>query len=73
MTAEGYARAPGRVGVCPSTSGPGATSLVTPIADAWMDSSVLVRSKELAERAFLNRLGAAAPVLWADRASCRGT
>src|SRR5688500_12482789 len=32
--AEGYARATGRVGVCVATSGPGATNLVTPIADA---------------------------------------
>src|SRR5258705_8139580 len=40
--AEGYARASGRVGVCVATSGPGATNLVTPIADAWMDSTPLV-------------------------------
>jgi acetolactate synthase-1/2/3 large subunit len=40
--AQGYARASGRVGVCIATSGPGATNLVTPIADAWMDSSPLV-------------------------------
>jgi acetolactate synthase-1/2/3 large subunit len=40
--AEGYARASGRVGVCIATSGPGATNLVTPIADAWMDSSPMV-------------------------------
>jgi acetolactate synthase-1/2/3 large subunit len=40
--AEGYARASGRVGVCVGTSGPGATNLVTPIADAWMDSTPLV-------------------------------
>jgi acetolactate synthase I/II/III large subunit len=40
--AEGYARATGRVGVCIATSGPGATNLVTPIADAWMDSTPLV-------------------------------
>jgi acetolactate synthase-1/2/3 large subunit len=40
--AEGYARATGRVGVCVGTSGPGATNLVTPIADAWMDSTPLV-------------------------------
>jgi acetolactate synthase-1/2/3 large subunit len=40
--AEGYARASGRVGVCVATSGPGATNLVTPIADAWMDSSPIV-------------------------------
>ena len=40
--AEGYARATGRVGVALATSGPGATNLVTPIADAWMDSTPLV-------------------------------
>ena len=37
--AEGYARATGRVGVALATSGPGATNLVTPIADAHMDST----------------------------------
>jgi acetolactate synthase-1/2/3 large subunit len=40
--AEGYARASGRPGVALATSGPGATNLVTPIADAWMDSTPLV-------------------------------
>jgi len=40
--AEGYARASGRAGVCVATSGPGATNLVTPIANAWMDSTPLV-------------------------------
>ena len=40
--AEGYARATGQVGVCIGTSGPGATNLVTPIADAWMDGTPLV-------------------------------
>ncbi len=40
--AEGYARVSGRVGVAFATSGPGATNLVTPIADAWMDSTPLV-------------------------------
>jgi acetolactate synthase I/II/III large subunit len=40
--AEGYARATGRVGVCVATSGPGATNLVTPIADAMMDSTPMV-------------------------------
>lgn len=40
--AEGYARASGKVGVCVATSGPGATNLVTPITDAWMDSTPLV-------------------------------
>ena len=40
--AEGYARASGKPGVAMATSGPGATNLVTPIADAWMDSTPLV-------------------------------
>jgi acetolactate synthase-1/2/3 large subunit len=40
--AEGYARATGRVGVCFATSGPGATNLVTPLADAMMDSTPVV-------------------------------
>src|ERR1700694_4831219 len=40
--AEGYAHAIGRVGVCMGTSGPGSTNLVTPIADAYMDSVPLV-------------------------------
>src|SRR3982750_1434239 len=40
--ATGYAQATGRVGVCMATSGPGATNLVTPIADAYMDSVPMV-------------------------------
>ncbi len=40
--AEGYAQATGKVGVCMATSGPGATNLVTAIADAYMDSVPIV-------------------------------
>jgi len=40
--ATGYAQATGKVGVCMATSGPGATNLVTPIADAHMDSIPVV-------------------------------
>nr|WP_275669431.1 acetolactate synthase large subunit [Nocardioides albidus] len=40
--AQGYAAASGRVGVCMATSGPGATNLVTPLADAHMDSLPMV-------------------------------
>ncbi len=40
--AEGYASASGKVGVCIATSGPGATNLVTAIADAYMDSVPLL-------------------------------
>lgn len=40
--ADGYARASGRPGVCMATSGPGATNLVTGIANAYMDSSPMI-------------------------------
>jgi len=42
FAADGYARATGRPGVCMATSGPGATNLVTAIADAYMDSVPMV-------------------------------
>ncbi|MGC1630330.1 MAG: thiamine pyrophosphate-binding protein, partial [Candidatus Acidiferrales bacterium] len=42
LAADGYARATGRVGVCMATSGPGATNLVTGIANAYMDSIPMV-------------------------------
>lgn len=42
FAAEGYARATGKAGVCFATSGPGATNLVTGIADAFMDSVPLI-------------------------------
>jgi acetolactate synthase I/II/III large subunit len=42
LAADGYARATGRVGVCMATSGPGATNLVTGIANAYMDSVPMV-------------------------------
>src|SRR6266436_1660363 len=42
FAAEGYARSSGRVGVCVATSGPGATNLVTCLADAKLDSVPLV-------------------------------
>ena len=40
--AQGYARSTGKVGVAIATSGPGATNLVTPIADAYLDSTPIV-------------------------------
>jgi acetolactate synthase I/II/III large subunit len=40
--AQGYARATGKIGVAIATSGPGATNLVTPIADAYLDSTPIV-------------------------------
>ena len=42
FAAQGYARSTGRIGVCMSTSGPGATNLVTPLADAKLDSMPLL-------------------------------
>src|SRR5512136_614942 len=42
FAAGGYARATGKAGVCLATSGPGATNLVTGIADAFMDSVPLI-------------------------------
>lgn len=42
FAAEGYARATGKAGVCMATSGPGATNLLTAIADAFMDSVPMV-------------------------------
>jgi acetolactate synthase-1/2/3 large subunit len=42
FAANGYARASGKVGICMATSGPGATNLLTGIADAYMDSIPMV-------------------------------
>ncbi|MEM1989405.1 MAG: biosynthetic-type acetolactate synthase large subunit [Candidatus Bathyarchaeia archaeon] len=53
--ADGYARASGRVGVCMSTSGPGATNLVTGIATAYMDSSPIVAITGQVPRAFIGK------------------
>ena len=53
--AEGFARSTGRVGVCVATSGPGATNLVTPLADAWMDSTPLVAITGQVPRSLLGR------------------
>ncbi len=42
FAAQGYARSTGKVGVCMATSGPGATNLVTAIADAKLDSIPMI-------------------------------
>src|SRR5471030_830269 len=42
LAADGYARSTGKVGVCMATSGPGATNLVTGIANAFLDSVPMV-------------------------------
>jgi acetolactate synthase-1/2/3 large subunit len=53
--AEGYARATGKVGVCLATSGPGATNLVTGIADAYLDSVPLVAITGQVARPFIGK------------------
>lgn len=53
--AEGYARASGKVGVCFATSGPGATNLVTGIANAYLDSSPMVAITGQVTRRFIGK------------------
>ena len=53
--AEGYARAAGKVGVCFATSGPGATNLVTGIANAYLDSSPIVAITGQVARRFIGK------------------
>jgi acetolactate synthase I/II/III large subunit len=53
--ADGYARATGKVGVCVATSGPGATNLVTGIANAHLDSVPLVAITGQVERAVIGK------------------
>ncbi len=55
FAAEGYARSTGRAGVCMATSGPGATNLVTAIADAYMDSVPLVALTGQVPQAMIGR------------------
>jgi len=53
--ADGYARASGKVGVCMATSGPGASNLVTGIANAYMDSSPVVAITGQVPRSLIGR------------------
>lgn len=53
--ADGYARVTGRAGVCIATSGPGATNLVTGIANAYLDSSSLVAITGQVARPFIGK------------------
>jgi len=55
FAAGGYARATGRAGVCMSTSGPGATNLVSGIADAYMDSVPLIAITGQVPQALIGR------------------
>ncbi len=53
--ADGYARAAGKVGVCFATSGPGATNLVTGIANAFLDSSPVIAVTGQVSKSFIGR------------------
>src|SRR4051794_14616475 len=55
FAAEGYARASGKAGVCMATSGPGATNLISAIADAYMDSIPLVSITGQVPQAMIGR------------------
>src|SRR5277367_917516 len=55
FAAEGYARVTGKAGVCMGTSGPGATNLVTAIADAYMDSTPLIAITGQVTQAMIGR------------------
>src|SRR6201988_4770035 len=55
FAAEGYARATGKAGVCMATSGPGATNLVSGIADAYMDSIPFVSITGQVPQAMIGR------------------
>ena len=55
FAADGYARATGKIGVCTATSGPGATNLVTGIADAFLDSVPLLALTGQVDTASLGR------------------
>ena len=56
FAAEGYARATGKVGVCMATSGPGATNLVSALADAYMDSIPLVAITGQVKKEFIGKM-----------------
>src|SRR5436190_6725873 len=55
FAAEGYARSTGKAGVCMGTSGPGATNLVTAMADAYMDSCPLIAITGQVNQAMIGR------------------
>jgi len=56
FAAEGYARVTGKVGVCMATSGPGATNLVSALADAYMDSIPLVSITGQVKKEFIGKM-----------------
>ena len=56
FAAEGYSRVTGKVGVCMATSGPGATNLVSAIADAYMDSIPLIAITGQVKKEFIGKM-----------------
>src|SRR5580693_4845180 len=56
FAAEGFSRVTGKVGVCMATSGPGATNLVSAIADAYMDSIPMVAITGQVKKAFIGKM-----------------
>ncbi|HEY5078381.1 MAG TPA: biosynthetic-type acetolactate synthase large subunit, partial [Opitutaceae bacterium] len=56
FAAEGYSRVTGKVGVCMATSGPGATNLVSAIADAYMDSVPMVAITGQVKKEFIGKM-----------------
>src|SRR5436190_19024366 len=55
FAAEGYARTTGKAGVCMGTSGPGATNLVTAVADAYLDSTPIIAITGQVNQAMIGR------------------
>ena len=69
--AHGYARATGKAGVCMATSGPGATNLVTCIADAFMDSIPLGCNYWQVYQQFIGKAAFPETDLWDDITDCQ--
>jgi acetolactate synthase-1/2/3 large subunit len=69
--ADGYARVTGKVGVCMATSGPGATNLVTGIANAYMDSVPVVAITGQVNTPLSGRGGPGRCSSTSPRTSCR--
>ena len=68
--AHGYARATGKAGVCMATSGPGATNLVTCIADAFVDSIPLVAITGQVYQQFIGKAAFQETDFWNDSSNC---
>ena len=71
--AEGYASSSGKLGVAIATSGPGATNLVTAIADAHMDSVPILAITGQVFSNLMARMPSRRPTSWASRCRSRST